>query len=405
MGAWDFVIGILVGILLACVSFVVQMSQISAIRGIVPGSIARSTVRRHPIQRQYLQNAGRQIYTMKLAGHLFFGTIVGVENQIRALLLKETLAKELIRFLVLDFSNVDGVDYSAAEAFIRINRILSKTGVQMVLCGNAPNSEVGRSLRAAGLFETDNTVESLDDLNSALEYCENELLKTLYQHLDHSTGAEAAPKSLEVPKETCSPLGEIAYSSPRRNQLQHVAKATLSEQLSTNSHRWKHHDQPLQLIGQTFSIVSDKKDDFWKPVASYFRRKEFTAGTTLYERDETPDAFYLLETGMLKAEYYLLGGKFTELIVAGTTCGELPFFSDTKRTSKTVAERDCVTWMLDSESWREIQKTQPEIAQELLKISLKLTSERMDAITKCVFTTESWMFEILTLYRYMLLTK
>ena len=405
MEAWDFVVGILVGILLACVSFVVQMSQISAIRGILPGNIARSTVRRHPVQRQYLQDAGRQIYTMKLAGHLFFGTIVGVENRIRALLLKETHPKELIRFLVLDFSNVDGVDYSAAEAFIRINRILSKTGVNMVLCGNAPNSEVGRSLRAAGLFETENTVELLDDLNSALEYCENELLKTLYQHLDQSTGAETIPKSPEVLKEMHPPVNELTWSSPRRNQLQHVAKVTLSEQVNTDPQRWKHHDQPLQLIGQTFSSVSDKKDDFWKRVASYFCRREHAAGTTLYERDETSDAFYLLETGMLKAEYNLLGGKFTELIVAGTTCGELPFFSETKRTSKTVAERDCVTWMLDSESWKDIQKTQPDIAQELLKISLKLTSERMDAITKYAFIAGSKRFRTLTLHRYMLLTR
>lgn len=95
------------------------------------------------------------------------------------------------------------------------------------------------------------------------------------------------------------------------------------------------------------------------------------------------DGFFLLESGMLKAEYILPQlGKFSELIVEGTTCGELPFFSGTKRTSTTSAERDCVTWMLSQEKWEELQRTQPDIAQELLKISLKLTSERMDAITK-----------------------
>lgn len=68
--------------------------------------------------------------------------------------------------------------------------------------------------------------------------------------------------------------------------------------------------------------------------------------------------------------------------MAGTTCGELPFFSSTNRTATTYAERDCVTWMLDDEKWQELQRDHPAIAQELLKISLKLTSERMDAITK-----------------------
>lgn len=85
---------------------------------------------------------------------------------------------------------------------------------------------------------------------------------------------------------------------------------------------------------------------------------------------------------MLKGEYKLQQGKFSELIVAGTTCGELPFFSGTNRTSTTTAETDCVTWMLDEENWEHLQETQSDVAQELLKISLKLTSERMDAITK-----------------------
>ena len=54
MGVWDFVVGILIGILLACVSYVLQTSQISAIRGKLYGGVANSTVRRHPIQRRFV---------------------------------------------------------------------------------------------------------------------------------------------------------------------------------------------------------------------------------------------------------------------------------------------------------------------------------------------------------------
>jgi SulP family sulfate permease len=71
MGAYDFVVGILVGIVLACVSYVVQTSRISAIRGTLPGGIASSTVRRHPLQHDFLQEVGNQISVMKLAGYLF----------------------------------------------------------------------------------------------------------------------------------------------------------------------------------------------------------------------------------------------------------------------------------------------------------------------------------------------
>ena len=182
MGAVDFVVGILVGILLACVSFVLQTSQVSAIRGSLPGSVANSTVRRHPIQNRFLQEAGRQIYVMKLAGYLFFGTIVGVETKIRELL-ADSLQIQSIRFLVLDLQNVDGIDFSAAEAFTRINRILKSKGVQTIICGISMDGNVGKSLCNVGLFDAENSEEEVQyfsSLNSALEYCENYLLKSFY---------------------------------------------------------------------------------------------------------------------------------------------------------------------------------------------------------------------------------
>ena len=194
MGAWDFVIGILVGILLACVSFVLQTSQISAIRGSLHGGIANSTVRRHPIQHHFLQKAGRQIYVMKLAGYLFFGTIVGVEKRIRELLHGEADAEQF-RFLVLDFYNVDRVDFSAAEAFTRINRVLRAKDVTLVFCGITIDSEVGKSLYNVGLFDTD-TIDSAGSffktLNSALEYCENHLLKAFHEQQQEKLTAKSS---------------------------------------------------------------------------------------------------------------------------------------------------------------------------------------------------------------------
>ena len=70
------------------------------------------------------------------------------------------------------------------------------------------------------------------------------------------------------------------------------------------------------------------------------------------------------------------------MIVEGATCGELPFFSGTTRTSTTVADRDSRVWVLKEEKWKELQRNWPEVAREVLKVSLVLTSERMGAITK-----------------------
>ena len=195
MGVWDFVVGILIGIVLACVSFVLQTSQISAIRGNLYGGVANSTVRRHPIQHRFLQDAGRQVHVMKLAGFLFFGTIVGVERHIRALL-EDAFQQQPIRFLVLDLFNVDGVDFSAAEAFTRISRILNVKGVQLIICGLCLDGEIGECLRNVGLFDEDERVQYFSSLNSALEYCENELLKAFYHARDNAQETGSSPAFL-----------------------------------------------------------------------------------------------------------------------------------------------------------------------------------------------------------------
>ncbi|KAL8712299.1 MAG: hypothetical protein Q9220_003450 [cf. Caloplaca sp. 1 TL-2023] len=388
MGAWDFVIGILVGILLACVSFVLQSARVSAIRNSLAGGIAISTVRRHPLQTHFLQNAGKQIYVMKLAGYLFFGTIVGVEKQIRDLM-NSQFESEPIRFLILDLQHVDGIDFSAAEAFTRINRILNVKRIALIICGISIDGEIGRALCNVGLFESDDAVQFFGSLNSALEHCENDLLLSLYQQREPLAEPECSPTFLNIPKQEIPRLtNEAIYSSPRQRELQEVAKSAFQKHHTIPHIRWQGYKQPLQLLLRTFSTVSDKPEGFWYRAVPFFERQEYPAGSVLYRREEMADGFLLLESGMLKAEYILPQlGEFTELIVEGTTCGELPFFSGTKRTSTTSAERDCVAWMLNQGQWENVQRHQPDIAQELLKISLKLTSERMDAITKHMLLT------------------
>ena len=88
----------------------------------------------------------------------------------------------------------------------------------------------------------------------------------------------------------------------------------------------------------------------------------------------------------MRADYELPQGQFSELIVEKRPCGELPFFSSTPRTANMRAEADCVIWQLSDRKWRELQQKHSDVAQELLKISLKLTKERMDAITSYVLT-------------------
>lgn len=133
--------------------------------------------------------------------------------------------------------------------------------------------------------------------------------------------------------------------------------------------------------------MTDKNEDYWYRVTPYFHQRFFPQGSKIYHPGDRAEEFYLVEEGILRVEYPDQS-KYTESIMAGTTCGELPFFADIPRTGTVIAEKDTVVWALDRKGWEELQDKFPDGARELLRLSLKLTSERIDAITKymCVGT-------------------
>ncbi|KAJ1675940.1 hypothetical protein EV182_000267 [Spiromyces aspiralis] len=176
--------GIFLGILLACVFFIVIYSQRRPIRKLFTGSVARSTVRRVYRQRRFLEEAGHLIHVIRLQGFMFFGTINHVETTIRKLLDYRQWEHSPIQFLVLDFALVTGLDFSAAEAFIRIKRLLTSKEIHMVICGASLGSGVSIAMQNAGAWSKDDDkyVQTFSNLNEALEWCENILLKSYYMH-------------------------------------------------------------------------------------------------------------------------------------------------------------------------------------------------------------------------------
>lgn len=387
MGIYDFVIGIGVGILLAFVSLVFQTSRVSAIRATYSGETVGSTVRRNPSQQHYLTKVGNQITMIALKGFLFFGTIVSVEEKIRRLIDEEG---NTARYLVLDLTQVTGLDYSAGEAFQTVSRLLHAKNIVLVLAGVDMEGPMGRDLRAGGLGTSskDTQVVFSPNLNSALEQCENELLKFFYASQESIRTTRSAPTaSLDVPgKKLVSEDLDMISSSPRRSHLHKAARDTLTQKEVARLSKWQNFKEPLRLMLQIFHDLSDKNEDFWMRAKDYFVCKEVHEGEILFRAGEDAAAFYLVESGILRAEYHLPQGRFFESIVAGTTCGELPFFSETQRTATAAAERACVLWLMDKESWERLQVKEPDVAQELLRISLKLTSERMSSITSYILT-------------------
>lgn len=73
---------------------------------------------------------------------------------------------------------VYGLDFSSAEAFVRIQRLLAAKGVVLVFCGAHPEGAVGKALQAVELWsdDADGQVQVMETLNDALEWTENAYL-------------------------------------------------------------------------------------------------------------------------------------------------------------------------------------------------------------------------------------
>jgi SulP family sulfate permease len=91
-----------------------------------------------------------------------------VEETIRDLIEGPSWQKDPIQFLVVDLTLVAGVDMSAAEAFVRLQRLLFAKGVTLVFCGFTADSVVGKSLRSVDVLGAEG-VELFSEFNDAME--------------------------------------------------------------------------------------------------------------------------------------------------------------------------------------------------------------------------------------------
>jgi sulfate permease, SulP family len=142
-----------------------------------------STVRRPGSHRAYLSSVAKQTTVMHLHGFLFFGTIAHVEDTIRDIVAGPTWEHNPVRFLVLDFTLVAGVDMSAAEALLRVKRILDVRDIVMVFCGVSLESPIGRSLESVGVLEDSELFLTFNDaMECKLYSLEHEQIVVLKSH-------------------------------------------------------------------------------------------------------------------------------------------------------------------------------------------------------------------------------
>jgi SulP family sulfate permease len=401
MTIFDFVIGVLFGIALACFFFVVQNSRNLSIRVVYTGDTAISTVRRPSAHRAYLQEVGRQTMVMKLQYYLFFGTITYVEEAIRQLLDTAQWTSNPIRFLILDLSLVPGVDLSASEALVRVQHLLVSKHVTLVLCGFAMDSPMALALQSVELFEGQN-VEVFLDINQAIEWTENVYLKAWF---DSVKEAEPDAKAIAFPgrqKFTLTLNESSRDNTPRRTHIRNAGGRIMRPQIHPiqyhphspyssrspsqlqldSSLRRQIREEPIPTLVKTFSgYESDLPPELFVPMLPYFKRIELPEGQILWRRGDPPDGLYVIAAGVMR-ETYTWGNNdsVSESMVAGTLAGELTTLAGMPRNADMVVEKAGVLWKLSNEDWALFKKEQSTLAHRFVELVLKVAKNDYDVL-------------------------
>ena len=183
-------------------------SNKSIIRETFDGAQSRSTVHRLYRQQTFLDKVGRQIRIIKLQGFMFFGTV----NQLSSYIIETLQEVNYVKYLILDFSLISGVDYSGLETFLRIKSKMEDSKTNLVFCGL---NNIEAALRKTGIFDRISTTEIgyvhiFDNLNDALEWSENQLLLAYYRN-----GDSIESKMIPIRQEAAQDVA----ATPRFHQL------------------------------------------------------------------------------------------------------------------------------------------------------------------------------------------
>jgi sulfate permease, SulP family len=319
--ASGFVAGLLIGIVIGCATFAFSASQIPAIKFSFDGSEYRSSLDRAPEELAVLTDHGHELQGMRLQGYLFFGSASRLHEHIKALLVTQPTC----RFLLFDLRMVTGIDSSATHSFRQIKQAAGRSGARVVLVNIT--REIAQAFRVAGVMLGDVLV--VDDLDRALELCENAIIRA-----DGTPGNDV-----------------------------------------TSLREWL-----AQAVGATHAQY----------LAQACQRRDIAAGEIVASEGDPPDSMHFILEGRVSIVVTGNGGRKVRVRSLGrhTTIGEMGLITGQARSATIVAEVASVLYILRVEAFERIKRNNPTLSQALLTYVISVMTERLSFANRAIGTLQ-----------------
>ena len=180
IAAVGFLEGIVIGLLMSIVLFVLSYSKVEVVKHELTGTTFHSNVERSEYLKRIIADHGEQISILPLQGFIFFGTANRLLDRVNERVEKE--GSSHLKYMIFDFRQVTGLDSSTINSFIKLRIMAKNHGFRVVFCNL--NQDMTNQLRAGGLLPEEGGVfVEFDDLDHGLEWCEDELIEQ-YKKLD-----------------------------------------------------------------------------------------------------------------------------------------------------------------------------------------------------------------------------
>ncbi|MCU0567712.1 MAG: SulP family inorganic anion transporter [Oculatellaceae cyanobacterium Prado106] len=311
-----FLQGVAVGLVVSIARFVINYSQVNVTKQILSGATYQSNIVRSLHQERFLREEGDQIYILNLQGFLFFGTANALLNRIRDRLQDPNLIP--LRFAVLNFRLVNGLDSSAVLSFIKLRQLFQQHDIKLVF--THLSSTIHSQLQRGGCLSPDDPVcHVFSDLDHGLGWCEDEI------------------------------LSQIPFRRGRSIPL----VMQLKDLLPNHSHA---------------SALMD-----------YLEEWDVDAGTIVFQQNQPVNALYLIEVGQATIYFEYQPGQTHRIqtLGAGNLVGELDFFRNSTHQTSAIVDAPSTLYRLSTASFHQLQQEQPEVAVAFQSAVIQVLGDRL----------------------------
>lgn len=316
--------GVIVGMLAAIVLFVFNYSRTSAIKHDLPGTAYHSTVDRPLDAQRILHERSAAIHVYELQGYIFFGTAYSVLQRVQQRLAQS--APTPLRYAIVDFRNVAGIDSSAAYSLTTLRRVADEHDTLLIFTSLSPGMRQRLRVTQEGSAQQEGWAV-FSDVDHALEWCEDQLLG----ERDGTVGRPLAARLAD----------EMPGFTPREIEerlLGHLAYAALAQ------------------------------------------------GEYLTRQGEAASEIYLIETGRVAVALELPDGKEVRLRVMqpGTLVGELAFYRNAPRTASVTALEPTTCYRVSGATLQAIAEQDPAMVAAFHAFVARVLSERLTTMDQAV---------------------